>query len=240
MSSRKKYVLMLAVGLMGLSAITLHFTHKSSEKKKSKKIARAFTNIYKTEYWKHGKDVGGAGTGSTADVTKTYRVFLETFMREKKIASVVDFGCGDWEFSRLIDWRDIRYTGIDVVKHVIEKNNEVYRSDRIQFMTVEGIHEDLPKGDLIVCKDVLQHLANEDILLFLKKVSKFKHCLITNDLYNPFTILPTNSDLQKRGGCRQIDLTLPPFNCFGEKILTYEAEDGLIKQVLYLHNPIPK
>ncbi|MES2344639.1 MAG: class I SAM-dependent methyltransferase [Chlamydiota bacterium] len=237
MASYKKYVLVGVAAVVGLSSVTAHFVHKrSSDRRKSAKIRRAFTNIYKTEYWKHGKDVGGAGTGSTADVTEVYRNFLEKFMKENKISSVVDFGCGDWEFSRLIDWKGIDYTGIDVVEHVIEKNSQEYQTDHIHFMTVEGIHEELPKADLIVCKDVLQHLTNEDIFLFLKKASKFKHCLITNDFYSPFTIVPINADLEKRGYCKELDLTQPPFNCSGEKILTYEAEDGIIKQVFYLHH----
>lgn len=221
----------LALGALGLGVAALVLPRGSSE---TNKIRKTFTHIYDSGYWKHGQDVGGAGTGSTANVTEEYRKFLQQFLADHHIRTVVDAGCGDWEFSKLINWKGVEYTGIDIVTSVIKNNKQIYKKKNIHFIEGDAIHMNLPEADLLICKDVLQHLTNEDILEFTRQFPKFKHCLITNDLENSSTPPEINIDLKKRGGCRQLDLTQPPFNLIGVKILTYPAEEGVVKQVLHL------
>jgi len=43
-------------------------------------------------------------------VTGPYRTSLEDFIRANGVRSVLDYGCGDWQFSRLIDWQQAFYT----------------------------------------------------------------------------------------------------------------------------------
>jgi SAM-dependent methyltransferase len=223
--------IILALGLLGLGTAALLLPPGSSE---SKKIRETFTHIYDSGYWKHGQDIGGAGTGSTASVTEAYRKFLQQFLADYNIQTVVDAGCGDWEFSKLIDWDGVQYTGIDVVPSVVKSNRKIYQKRNIHFIEGDAIHMNLPVADLLICKDVLQHLTNEDIFQFIRQFPKFKHCLITNDLENFSTPPVININLKERGGCRQLDLTQPPFNLIGVKILTYPAEEGVVKQVLHL------
>ncbi len=56
-----------------------------------------------------------------------YRAFVQQFMSRNSVRSVVDLGCGEWQFSRLIDWTGVRYLGVDVVPAVIEKNRPRFR-----------------------------------------------------------------------------------------------------------------
>jgi len=49
----------------------------------------------------------GTGFGSLPWTTESYRRLLQDFLACRAIRSVVDVGCGDWQFSRLIDWRGI-------------------------------------------------------------------------------------------------------------------------------------
>jgi hypothetical protein len=135
-----------------------------------------FTEIYDKNIW------GGSGGGSTPENTVEYRKMLQVFLKEKNIKTVVDFGCGDWAFSRLIDWTGVRYVGIDCVQTIIEANRKKYASDNIRFYGLA----DLPFGgaDLLIIKDVLQHWSNADIISFLnKQIPHFKYILITNSNY---------------------------------------------------------
>ncbi len=49
-----------------------------------------FDEIYNKNIWGFG-----SGHGSLPSVTKGYRKFLENFIKDNNIKSVVDYGCGD-------------------------------------------------------------------------------------------------------------------------------------------------
>lgn len=75
----------------------------------------------------------------------------------------------------------------------------------------------MPCADLLICKDVFQHLSHENIQTFLTQCKKFKYCLITNDI-NP----GNNNDIAD-GDWRALDLTKAPFFVSGIKIFTYNG-----------------
>lgn len=196
-----------------------------------------FTKVYDEAQWgRNAEGEGFSGTGSMVAFSKEYMIFLQNFLREKNIHSVVDIGCGDWEFSQHIDWKGITYKGFDVVQSVIDKNNKKFSKPLITFECVDVINSELPRADLMICKDVFQHLTNGDILLILKQLSKYKYCLITNDI-NPQNFTSDNSEILWRGSYRTLDLTKPPFNLKGTKILTYKGYNA-VKQVLLIDNTV--
>lgn len=134
-----------------------------------------FTDIYDRNVW------GGSGGGSSPEVTVQYRELLQNFLKEKGIESVVDFGCGDWQFSKLIDWSGVLYFGFDCVESVIQRNAKEYGSPDIIFHCSNEDTAIIP-ADLLILKDVLQHWTNKDVEAFLKRESgKFKYILITNN-----------------------------------------------------------
>ncbi len=133
----------------------------------------------------------------------------------------------------LIDWTGVNYLGIDVVKSVIEKNQILYSSPTIQFLHQGGIAADLPSADLLICKDVLMHFPNNDILQFLPQLGKFKYCLITNTV-NSDNLSSHNPNI-RIGDFRNVDLTQPPFNVPGQKVLTY-ISGCTLKLVLLVRN----
>lgn len=184
---------------------------------------QVFTDIYKKKHWgTNKKGEGVSGPGSRIKNTEKYRELLQNFLKKNQIHSVVDVGCGDWQFSRVLDWKGIDYIGYDVVGSLIKKNREKFGAKNIHFRHANGIELDLPKADLLICKDVLQHLTNEDVHKFISQFHKFKYCLITNDV-NPKTLSSTNPQIE-RGGHRNLDLSKPPFSLKGEKVLDYWCE----------------
>lgn len=182
-----------------------------------------FEKIYQDCLWGvNGENQGYSGGGSDLENVLPYYQYLTQFIQDHQIQSVVDLGCGDWTFSKWIDWKGIDYIGYDVVGSVIEKNRETYGSDHIHFIQANFLSEEIPPADLLICKHVLQHMPNRDVFAFLKLLPKFKHCLILNARpigdenidYKVGELFPFWED-------RGIDLTLPPFNIPGEKVLEY-------------------
>lgn len=172
-----------------------------------------FTRIHALNIWRCG-----SGEGSLPEHTKSYRRFLERFIRDRQIRSVVDYGCGDWQFSRLINWDGVRYLGLDIVDSLIEHHLQTYRKDNITFEVLARTPVEFPDAELIILKDVLQHWSHQSIRLFLLKIIRYKFALITNCV-NPYG--PTDNRDILDGDFRPLDLTRPPFSCEMAKVFQF-------------------
>lgn len=198
---------------------------------------KRFVTIYRDKLWGvNEENEGYSGGGSDLENVRPYYVYLTNFLREHDIRSVVDLGCGDWTFSRFIDWTDIDYIGYDVVDSVIQKDQARYGSSHIQFIHANFLNEEVPQADLMICKHVLQHMPNQDVMAFLKLLPKFKHCLILN-------AAPTEEGNQEHlirdvfpfWEDRGIDLTQAPFNVKGAKVLQYSQPSNQSGFDLLIH-----
>ena len=135
----------------------------------------AFRNIYDQGIWGTNElGEGTSGSGSTLASTAIYRAFLQDFLKQHGITSVVDAGCGDWEFSKSVDWRGIDYKGYDIVESVIAKDKKKYEKPNIHFFVANIVTDELPPADLLVSKHVLQHLPNADVAKFLEQLPKLR------------------------------------------------------------------
>ena len=142
------------------------------------------------------------------EYAQPYVATLQRFLHDYDIKSVVDLGCGDWQFSRLIDWSGVEYLGLDVVEAVVEANRKEFATDSIAF-AVEAVGEPLPPADLVVCKDVLQHLPLAGVAHYLAEFrERYQHVLITNDV---FPDRDTNVEISPGAG-RAIRPDLEPFS----------------------------
>ncbi len=183
----------------------------------SEKIEERFTKIYQRQDWGHG-----SGVGARPDRTAEYRAFLQRFIVDNHVRSVVDLGCGDWQFSQHLDWRNVRYLGIDVVAEVVERNRREFARDNIAFENFELLAS-LPPADLLLCKDVLQHLPNELVKEYLATFKrKYKLALITND-DEPKDLQNIDIDV---GGWRTLCLEKEPFSEPGTVVLAWTVEWG--------------
>ncbi len=139
-----------------------------------------FSKIYKENGW------GGAspsGPGSDPELLRLYLQLLIAVIKERNISSVVDIGCGDWALARKIDWTRVDYTGIDIVPELVNRLDRTFGSDNIRFICADLSKADLPSGELCIIKDVLQHISNASVHIFLRKLqTRFKYAIITNDI----------------------------------------------------------
>lgn len=181
-----------------------------------------FTEIYDKNVW------GGSGGGSSPENTVEYRNLLQKFLKEKNIKSVLDYGCGDWSFSHLIDWSGIEYVGYDCVDSVITKNIVKHHSKNVAFTSfIKGMGL---CGDLMILKDVLQHLENDSIIDILEEnKDNFKYILITN------TLGTSEHDITP-GDCRGLSAKLYPLKQFNPEVLaiiktTITSEVSLITNI---------
>lgn len=167
----------------------------------AKDLNTLFDVVYETNMWE-----SGSGSGSNENLCRDYVIFLQEFFKSHNIKSIIDAGCGDWQFSKNIDFSGIAYQGFDVASFVINANAQKYSAQNITFHLYDGDFSKLPSADLLLCKDVLQHLPLDKIKEFISILPKFKYALITNDIgQNHNTeILPTQ--------CRNLDLRKEPFN----------------------------
>ncbi len=172
-----------------------------------------FDEIYRTNAWNDG-----SGQGSVMKHVRGYARFLERFVRERGVRSVVDMGCGDWQFSRTIDWGGAGYHGFDVVASVIEQNRREHAREGVAFSHYSGDPAELPAADLLIVKDVLQHLSNERVHALLPHVSRYRWALLTNCV-DPWGET-VNGDTED-GGFRYLDLRRAPFHLDAEEVYVF-------------------
>ena len=141
-----------------------------------------FTRIYENEYW-GGTGIPKSGSGSLPGAARPYVNLVKTFLKENRISTVLDIGHGDWAMWQEYKFEGVSYTGIDVFEEASTLLNFKHENkDRI-FLTRNAVTEDLPRMQMCITKDVLQHLPNSDIIAILKKLNRFDYLIICNDYY---------------------------------------------------------
>jgi hypothetical protein len=142
-----------------------------------------FTRIYAKQVWGNGTTVSPlSGKGSNPDLAREYVHFVSEIIKKKKIQSVVDLGHGDWSMWRDYKFEDTKYLGFDVVTKIVEQNTKIYGNENRNFFKLSQ-GEPLPHADLLICKDVLQHLSLNSIFSVLDQLSNFKYVVLCNDVY---------------------------------------------------------
>ena len=183
---------------------------------------KIFSNIYKYNLWGFG-----SGTGSLKFNNQQYIDFMNNFLKDHNdISSIIDLGCGDWQLHKHINLNNKKYLGIDIVDEVIKVNKKKYGNLKIDFLCNNFLKEKIPNADLIIVKDVLQHLSDENIKTFLNNIKnvKYKYLLITNDVskfnLNYFDI--------PNGMYKPLDITKSPYNYKSKIMLKYYEKIYLI------------
>ena len=153
-------------------------------------MEETFTNLYEGCGWGNNnmkEYAGSSGGGSTVWFNEnTYVPFLKKFIINNNIKNVVDLGCGDFVCGPLIyDNLNIKYTGYDAYKKVIDYNSNKMDPIKYKFLHLDFCNkkEDIIDGELCILKDVLQHWSLKNIYNFLDYLvynKKFKYILITN------------------------------------------------------------
>lgn len=142
-----------------------------------------FTSIYNN--FGFGSEESRSGPGSTLEETKLIREKLVELINEKNIKSVIDIPCGDWNWMKEIAENFDFYIGGDIVDECVISNNEKYGGDKIKFLNIDLLTDEIPEGDLLIVRDVIGHYPIEDGDLILKNILKSKcKYLLTTTIHN--------------------------------------------------------
>ncbi len=172
----------------------------------SERVKSAFTRAYVLNLWEDPES--RSGPGSTLARTEALRSQVPALFAELGIRSVLDVGCGDFNWFRTLDLGEIDYTGVDVVAELIEENRKRYGGPHRRFLPLEIATEVPPRADLAFCRDCWVHLPNAQILAAIKnlRASGAAYLLATT-----FPGRSENPDIPL-GDRRPVHLALPPFS----------------------------
>lgn len=171
---------------------------------------KAFLEVYKSGEWGTNGEEFCSGAGSHDPVViNCYNRGVGTFLESlQQKPNVVDFGCGDFNVGSRLRSLCARYIACDIVPELIAFNQRKFAGLDVDFRVLNAFEEDVPEGDVLFVRQVLQHMGNADILRLLPKFKRFKYIVFTDhrpviDQYHPnldiqtgaFTRLKKNSAL---------------------------------------------
>ncbi len=185
-----------------------------------KDCEQVFSTIYRENYW-GGRD-SVSGTGSAAAQTGAIIRELPKLLEELRAASILDIPCGDFHWMDKLEWRGVAYTGADIVAEIIENNRKHHEKSGISFLKLDLIGDELPRVDLVFCRDCLVHFSFADVFKALRNIcrSESKYLLTTT-----FPERKKNHDIVT-GQWRVLNLEKPPFNLPRPlKIITEECTE---------------
>lgn len=197
---------------------TLYWKAPSALFQGPRDASSVFASIYERGVWG-----GGSGAGSNIEHTAVYAGLVQYLIASNSVRSVVDLGCGDWRFTRYLDLTGVDYLGVDVVPAVIEANNAQYAGAGIRFECADVAAFALPVCDLVLCKDVLQHLSNANVLRVCGQLGQGRRWLLTNDFHS------ANENCEN-GDTRPLDPTAPPFSVAARAVLTFNRKVAFLAE----------
>ncbi len=121
---------------------------------------------------------------------------------------MLDVPCGDYNWMKTIDLGDCEYIGGDIVEEIIEEDKKLYTTDKVTFQVLDMTKDDIPKVDMIFCKDCFQHLSYENVAL---AINNFKRSGSKYMFASSFPKTWRNHDIHD-GDYRPLNICKKPFN----------------------------
>jgi len=195
----------------------------------------AFDEVYRHGMWKQGRSL--SGLGSEGIVAERYAALVRTYAARHNLRSVLDAGCGDFSVGALLASGFESYTAVDVSPHIIEMNRRRYSGPawkNVRFAAVDLTESIFPSADLVLIRQVLQHLTNVQIERILKNLeaSQWRRALITEDVHDfqhrdsPIVDLPSHSVRTRRSLGSGVFVDTAPFNRRARRIATIPSSEG--------------
>jgi hypothetical protein len=214
-------------GLLALCISIVRYPSQFIKRKSYQKMLKLgnpkdkFSEIYKNNLWSSSESL--SGDGSEVAYTEPLRKWLVSNILKLKVKDFVDAPCGDYNWMKLVTPKvDINYIGLDIVDSLISKNKLEYGSPTVDFRIANICEDVLPACDIIMVRDCLFHLSDDDINKFLNNLVRtdYKYLLTTtHKVGHEFK----NSNIIT-GDFRIIDLFSEPFN-FDSKLVSDRVND---------------
>ena len=160
-----------------------------------------FTHIYKKHRWDRPEDID-------LELTKTLHEELPKLLKKLQVKSMLDIPCGAYWMMNTVDLGFLDYTGADIVEYIIQNNTKKYANEKRRFLKIDILNDDLPKADIVYCKDLLIHLPLKDAV---KSINNIKKSGATYLLVTTYPSVKENKDIHT-GMWRPLNLNISPFS----------------------------
>lgn len=211
--------------------------------KKTWPTSDVMEQIYTMKLWGDNNSEFYSGIGSHhPEIVNPYIEALSSYLQTFEYPPVIcDMGCGDFNIGRnMVQYAD-KYIGVDIVGDLIEYNSRTFKYENLDFQCLDITVDELPTADVVILRQVLQHLSNDEIHGILTKLYNYKFLILTEHLPqgefepNKEIISGQGTRLKKQSG---VNLLAPPFNFKvreEKKLLTIRSEDnkGVIETNLF-------
>jgi hypothetical protein len=165
-----------------------------------------FTEIFRANHWRNVESV--SGFGSTLEATVLTRRALSDLLDRYPIANILDVPCGDFHWMQHLEFKG-DYRGADIVPELVTRNQRLFGDERRTFLILDVTGDALPRSDLILCRDCLNHLSLGEAQRALENMAE------SGSSYVALTHHPgTSVNRPQASGFdyRPLNLTKSPFN----------------------------
>jgi hypothetical protein len=172
--------------------------------------------IYELNLWggDRGEFYSGAGSHQNNYVEPYVELVVEFLNSFEQKPSICDLGCGDFNIGKHLLNHCSTYIGVDIVPDLITRNRNTFAADHLEFRCSDIARDDLPKADVALLRNVLQHLSNAEIKSVTEKLNQYEYLILTEHI--PEGDFEPNLDIISGQGIRLkknsgVDITEEPF-----------------------------
>jgi SAM-dependent methyltransferase len=134
-------------------------------------MERIFRQVYRDNAWGDPESISGPGSGLIR--TEAFRDQISQLLSELGARSLLDAGCGDFNWMKELELPVEQYFGMDVVPELITRNWQEYNDGKKSFQHGNIARDELPRVDVILCRDCLVHFSFADL---------WAPCVISNEV----------------------------------------------------------
>jgi hypothetical protein len=195
-------------------------TKKETESNPTKKpwpTKAVMEQVYEKKLWggQHADFYSGEGSHLPKMVLPYIDVVSSFLNSIEQPVTVCDLGCGDFNVGKDLVKHTKMYVAVDIVPGLIDRNRQTFTAENLSFHCLDIAVDDLPSGDCVILRQVLQHLSNSEVQRVLEKLNDFKYVILTEHL--PEGDFTPNKDIISGQGIRLkkqsgLNLQTEPFN----------------------------
>lgn len=159
------------------------------------------------------------GIGSTLARTEVLRTALPKLLGELGVRSILDAPCGDCNWISATDLSGIDYIGCDYDEAHLKAAS--VRMPAGRFILRDIFRDDLPKVDLILCREFMQHFDDSEISAVIRNFAASGSEWILATCYR------NEENLGLVGGFRPVNLTRSPWGLAEPRVVA-DAEEHFL------------
>lgn len=188
-----------------------------------------FTDIYLKNSW--GCKESRSGPSASLERTTALRTALPGLFSELGIQSILDCGCGDWNWMRQVDLTGIQYLGCDIIQPLVQTLQETFSAPTVNFQVLNLLQDPPDTADLWLARDLCCLFSSEDIWKF------FQQFLDSESNYLAITSIENEEQYQETltGSWIPLNLRAAPFSMPPPMLELEDGEQWLLKKSLLIY-----